>query len=144
MEKYGRLNNSIFKIVEKKDGKYILKCNEILNLQPVNIITLNCYYVTLKRDETFKRKIIRVENLQGNLIQANEAIMVIEHIGIFPCYVTSHENNLKFDSEYSRREQFPISHIENNIDITENKLPSKDDHQNSTNAAKKCFWVKEL
>ena len=116
--------NSIFRNVEKKDGKYILKSNEILSPQPENIIVLNCYYATLKREENIKRKIIRIENVLGNLVQANEAIMVSEYIGIFPSNFTSNKNSLKFDSEYVRPEQLQVSFGETNINKSQNKLPS--------------------
>ena len=80
---------------------------EAIEPQPLseNIIELCRYYCTLKRCETYKRRISRIKNSSSN-------VALIEYIGSYPENIAPHENAIYQDTAYTRTDPNVLQTIE--------------------------------
>lgn len=91
--------------MDKKDGQYVkyTKGKRVpVDPQPEsNLIVFKRYYITLKRDSSYKRRISVVSECPDNMSHTKH-IAIVEYLGNYPPTSMSHGNSKNSVSEYVR------------------------------------------
>lgn len=136
--KWTFLRDGVYCFQTKTNGK---KTYTPYNPQPENIVTIHRYYSTLKRDNSYKRRVSWFETLPQHQL-LNIHVAVIEYIGTSPRHGQPHGNAKNTTQEYIRtkpevfdkiktgiEQRQSSSEIYKNLVLTDSDNAPRDRHQ---------------